>query len=94
MYKNQSILYTFVMSSLSISEARAGLAEVIARAQKRPVTISKHGKPIAILINPSLYQELIEADEELKDIELFDESMADSSPSIPWESIKKDLGLI
>ena len=35
MYTNQSILYTLAMSSLSISEARAGLAEVIARADQQ-----------------------------------------------------------
>ncbi|MEI6219736.1 MAG: type II toxin-antitoxin system Phd/YefM family antitoxin [Actinomycetes bacterium] len=82
------------MTSLSISQARADLADVISRAQKKPITISKHGKPIAILINPSLYQAMLESVEELEDIEAFDQSMADTSPSIPWERVKKDLGLL
>jgi prevent-host-death family protein len=82
------------MTSLSISQARADLADVISRAQKKPITISKHGKPIAILINPSLYQAMLESVDELEDISAFDKSMADTAPSIPWERVKRDLGLL
>ena len=82
------------MSSLSISEARAGLSEAIAQAQKKPVTISKHGKPIAVLVNPSLYKKFIESMEELEDIEAFDEAISSNDPLIPWEQVKKDLGLL
>jgi len=82
------------MSNLSISDARAGLALAIGRAKKRPVTILRHGKPIAVLITPSLYEKLIESAEELEDIAGLDKAMADEDPLIPWEQVKKDLGLL
>ncbi len=82
------------MSSLSISEARAELSDAISRAQKKPVTISKHGKPVAVLINPSLYEKFIESMEELEDIEAFDKAMSSDEPFIPWEQAKRDLGLL
>jgi len=38
------------------------------------------------------YNELMNAYEEVQDICAFDDAMADLSPNIPWESVKKDLG--
>lgn len=82
------------MSDLSISDARADLAKAINRAKKNPVTILRHGKPIAILINPSLFERFVESIEELEDIAAFDEALSDKDPTIPWEQVKKDLGLL
>jgi len=82
------------MSDLSISDARADLAKAVAQANKNPVTILRHGKPIAVLINPSLFEKFIESIEELEDIAAFDEAMSDKDPTIPWEQVKKDLGLL
>ena len=81
------------MSDLSISDARADLAKAVLRAKKKPVTISRHGKPVAVLINPSLFEKFVESIEELEDIAAFDEAMFDQDPMIPWEQVKKDLGL-
>lgn len=81
------------MTDLSISEARAELSGAIALAEKQPVTISRHGKPIAVLITPSLYEKFVESMEELEDIVDFDKASTDNDPSIPWEQVKKDLGL-
>ena len=82
------------MSDLSISDARADLAKAITRAKKNPVTILRHGKPVAILINPSLFERFVESIEELEDIAAFDEAVSDKDPTIPWEQVKKDLGLL
>lgn len=82
------------MSDLSISDARADLAKAVARAKKNPITILRHGKPIAVLINPSLFEKFVESIEELEDITAFDEAMSDKDPTIPWEQVKKDLGLL
>ncbi|MDP1711219.1 MAG: type II toxin-antitoxin system Phd/YefM family antitoxin [Candidatus Nanopelagicaceae bacterium] len=82
------------MSDLSISDARADLAQAITRAKKNPVTILRHGKPVAILINPSLFERFVESIEELEDIAAFDEAMSDKDPTIPWEQVKRDLGLL
>ncbi len=82
------------MSSMSISDARAEFSKAVTRAKKKPVTISRHGKPIAVLINPSLYEKFVESMEELEDIADFDEATSDSDPSIPWEQVKKELGIL
>ena len=82
------------MSDLSISDARADLAKAVSRAKKSPVTILRHGKPVAMLINPSLFERFVESIEELEDIDAFDEAVSDKDPTIPWEQVKKDLGLL
>ena len=38
------------MSELSISDARAELSYAIAQAEKKPVTIVRHGKPVARIV--------------------------------------------
>ena len=82
------------MSDLSISDARADLAKAVTRAKKNPVTILKHGKAVAVLINPALFARFVESIEELEDIAAFDEAISDKDPTIPWERVKKDLGLL
>ena len=86
-------MYNSLMDDLGIAEAREGLASAITAAEKNPVRITKHGKPVAILVNPSLYQTFIEAMEELEDIASFDLALEDDSPNIPWEQVRKDLSL-
>ena len=82
------------MSELSITEARDQFPAMIDSAKKKPVRITRHGKDVAIVINPSLYEALIEAQEELEDIAAFDAAMEDQSPNIPWAQVQKDLQLI
>jgi hypothetical protein len=36
---------------------------------------------------------MLEAMEEIEDLTAYDEAMADPSPSIPWEQVKRDLGI-
>ena len=82
------------MSELSITDARAELPAAIKKSQKSPVHILKHGEPVAVLISPTLYQEMLEAMEELEDIEAFDQAMLSNEKLIPWDSVKKELGLL
>jgi len=82
------------MFDLPISDARASLADAVNKAAKSPVSISKHGRPVAFLVNPSLFEKFLENVEELADIAVFDESDKDYNSAIPWESVKKDLGLV
>lgn len=86
-------MYTSFMDDLGVAEAREGLANAISAAESAPVRITKHGKPVAVLINPSLYESFIEAMEELEDIAAFDLAIEDESPNVPWEQVKKDLSL-
>ncbi len=82
------------MSELSVTDARAELPAAIKKSQKSPVHILKHGEPVAVLISPTLYQEMLEAMEELEDIEAFDQALLSNEKLIPWESVKKELGLL
>jgi prevent-host-death family protein len=82
------------MSELSVTDARAELPAAIKKSQKSPVHILKHGEPVAVLISPNLYQEMLEAMEELEDIEAFDQAVLSNEKLVPWESVKKELGLL
>ena len=82
------------MSELTVTEAREQFPSVLNQAKKKPVRITRHGKDVAIVIDPSLYESLIEAQEELDDIAAFDEAMEDKSPNIPWAQVQRDLNLI
>jgi len=82
------------MSELSVTDARAELPAAIKKSQNSPVHILKHGEPVAVLISPTLYQEMLEAMEELEDIEAFDQALLSNEKLIPWDSVKKELGLL
>lgn len=82
------------MSELSVTDARAELPAAIKKSQRAPVHILKHGEPVAVLISPTLYQEMMEAMEELEDIEAFDQAVLSNEKLIPWDSVKKELGLL
>jgi PHD/YefM family antitoxin component YafN of YafNO toxin-antitoxin module len=60
---------------------------------EKPVWITRDGVDVAVVITPELFEELVSAQEELEDIASVDEAQGDSSPGIPWEQVKKDLGL-
>ena len=64
------------MSELSVSEARDQFPAVLNEAQDKPVRITRHGVDVAVIVNPSLFESLIEAKEELEDIAAFDEVTA------------------
>jgi len=82
------------MSELTVTEARDQFPAVISAAKKKPVRITRHGKDVAVVMDPSLFESLLEAQEELEDIAAFDAAMEDKSPSIPWAQVQKDLKLI
>ena len=82
------------MIDLPISDARACLADAIRRSKKSPVSISKHGNPLAVLISPSLYEKFISQIEESADLAAFDKADKNFNIAIPWDQVKKDLGLV
>ena len=80
------------MESIPLNEARRNISRLINQIQVQPITISRHGTPAAVLVSPSRYEELLSALEDLEDLALIEASLKDSSPSIPWEQVKKELG--
>ena len=66
---------------------------LINQAKKEPIMIERHEKEAAVLISVEQFEKLLEAQEELEDIAAIEEAMRDPEPSIPWETVKKELGL-
>ena len=93
LYYLNLLMYNLYMTDISITEARADLAAVIRRAKKKPVRITNHGKPQAVLVDPSFYERMIEALEDIDDVRAFDEAIKDKTPGVPWEQVKRELGL-
>ena len=86
------------MSELTVTEARARLADVVdtARVDHDPVYLTRRGKRIAAVIDADDLERLISAAEDLADLEAARaarQEMADGESPIPWEQVKADLGL-
>lgn len=86
-------MYTFSMESLPVTDARDNFAETLQHVAKGPVEITRHGKAVAVMMDPMTFDALVAAAEEIADIEAVDQAELESSPLIPWEQVKQDLGL-
>ena len=82
------------MTTFPLSDARRELPSLIDQAQTEAITISRHGIPAAVVLSPSRYEELLAALEDMEDLALIEASLKDTSPSIPWELVKSELGLV
>jgi antitoxin Phd len=80
------------MTTMSVSEARARLAEVIDAAQSEEVVLERYGQPAAVLLSPGRYEQLLDAWEEAEDVAAFDAAMAEEGDNIPWDQVRADLG--
>jgi prevent-host-death family protein len=76
------------MIAVSLTEVRASLGKVIARAKRKGtrVVLTRRGEPVAFLLSARDM-------EDLEDARLIEESMAEPGPNIPWEQVKKELAL-
>ena len=87
-----------VMSEMTVSDARARLADVVdaARVGHDPVYLTRRGQRVAAVIASEDLDRLIAAAEDLADIEAARAAraeIAEGEPAIPWEQVKADLGL-
>lgn len=85
------------MSQVAITEARGRLASIIDDARTEPVYLTRHNRPVAAVVDSALLEQLLEDAEELADIRAVDAAWEeterlDETP-IPWEDVKRDLGL-
>lgn len=80
------------MASIRVSAARDALADVIELAATEAVVLERYGSAVAVVVSPARYDELMDAYEEIQDIEAFDRAMADEGPNVPWAQVKADLG--
>ena len=87
-----------VMSDMTVSDARARLADVVdaARVGHDPVYLTRRGQRVAAVIDSGDLDRLIAAAEDLADIEAARAAraeIAEGEPVIPWEQVRADLGL-
>ena len=94
MYNLPAILYNKEMKSFALSDARRDLPTLVDKSAKEPILITRHGEDAAVMISPSLYEEMIEAMEELEDIAAYDAAKARKEDSVLWQDARKDLGLV
>ncbi len=85
--------YVCEMKSISIEIDDSKLLGLIEDLLIRPIRVEVNGEALAILINSERFYELVEAEEEIEDLRAYDESIRDASPNIPWDEVKRDLGL-
>jgi antitoxin Phd len=90
--------YHRIMTEVTVSEARARLADVVDRARVAhdPVYLTRRGRRVAAVIDADDLERLIDAAEDLADIEAARAAraeMAEGQVAIPWEQVKADLGL-
>jgi len=86
------------MSTITVSEARARLADVVdqARIADEPVVLTRRERPVAAVISSALLERLTQAAEDLADIRAAQSARAEmeaGAPPVPWDQVKRDLGL-
>lgn len=88
-------LYDSYMSEMTVSDAREHLAEVIASASRSgdPVYLTRRGKPVAVVVDPAVFERLLsDAEDALDRGELALAREADDY--VPWDQVKAELGLV
>ena len=86
------------LSDMSVSDARARLADVVdtARVGHDPVYLTRRGQRVAAVIDADDLDRLIAAAEDLANIEAARaarEEIDAGEPAIPWAQVTADLGL-
>ena len=85
------------MIDVAITDARGRLASIIDAAKSEPVYLTLRDRPVAAIIDTDQLNKLFEASDELADIRAVDAAWEAKErlgeTPIPWEEVKRDLGL-
>lgn len=86
------------MGEVTVTEARARWADVVdaAPAAHDPVYLTRHGRRVAAVIDADELDRIVEAAEDLADLEAAAAARAEMAAGqrvIAWEQVKADLGL-
>lgn len=97
MYISAFLKHNVCMAELTVTDARARLADVVdeARVRHDPIYLTRRGQRVAAVIDAEDLDRLIQAAEDLADIEAARTARAEvmTDGSIPWDQVKADLGL-
>ena len=77
------------MKSFAISNARRDLPTLVDKSSNEPILITRNGQEAAVMVSPSLYQEMIDAMEELEDIAAYDAAKARREDSVLWQDDRR-----
>lgn len=88
-----AVSYNTAVSEMTSSDAREHFAEALATANREPVFITRHGKRVAALVTTEFYERALAALEDAEDIAAAHAALEEDGESIPWETVKADLGL-
>lgn len=83
-------------TELTVTDARERFSEVVDTAEREPVFLTKHGRRQAVVLSAAQYDRMLELVEDAEDLAASDAAMAaieKGAPAIPWEDVKRDLGL-
>ncbi|GAA4622266.1 hypothetical protein GCM10023113_02550 [Cellulomonas oligotrophica] len=87
-------MYIRGMSSVSVTEARSRLPQLIDEARTEAVFLERRGKREAVVVSPEQYDRMLDALEEVEDIAAFDAAMDEEGPNLPWDQVKAELGWV
>jgi antitoxin Phd len=79
-------------TTISVTEARGKLPDVVDRSRTEAVLLEKRGTVVAVVVSPEFYHRALEALEEADDVAAFDAAIAEQGPNLPWAQVKADLG--
>ncbi|MGC0368475.1 type II toxin-antitoxin system Phd/YefM family antitoxin [Microbacterium sp. SLBN-111] len=86
------------MSHVAISDARGRLAAIVDDARTEPVYLTRRDRPVAAVVDATQFERLLEDAEELADIRAVDAAWEEADrlgeTPVPWDDVKRDLGLI
>lgn len=85
------------MSAITITAARDRLSSLVDDSRNEPVYLTRRDRTVAAIVDADLLRRLLEDAEELADIraaaESDDETARLDEAPVPWEDVKRDLGL-
>lgn len=85
------------MTEIAITDARAQLSSLVDKARHEPVYLTRRSRRVAAIVDTDRLAQLLEDAEELADIRAADRALSETAERnetpIPWDDVKRDLGL-
>ncbi|WP_336873516.1 type II toxin-antitoxin system Phd/YefM family antitoxin [Rhodococcus qingshengii] len=87
---------TTTLQTRTVTAAREHLATTISELpEAQVIQLVNRGRVVAVLMSPEHFEELLDKAEDAEDYRALAEHAVDPDPDlIPWDEVKRDLGLI